>query len=116
VLLINNLREALYATKIGKDVVAVASVPIMKIDTWCWTLEACLDFTKPTREAVRAIFSSLDVDTQKRFTFTPRSGEWAQRARFWKEHLRDLPPNQHHEAMLKILNWYTSCVRRRLEA
>ena len=51
-LLINNLREALYATKIGKDVVAVASVPIMKIDTWCWTLEACLDFTKPTREEI----------------------------------------------------------------
>lgn len=113
--LINNLREALYATKIGKDVVTMASVPIMKIDTWCWTLEACLSFKRDTREAVVEIFRRLDQEAQRRFTFVPQDGEWVARARFWKEHLQELPPDQYHEAMLKILNWCTRCVRRRLE-
>ncbi|MGI5963806.1 MAG: hypothetical protein ACOX7N_08880 [Lawsonibacter sp.] len=114
-LLIDNLIKAIYATIIGKNVNTMTNIPIVQIDTWCWTPESCLNFTKPTRQAVYEVFNSLDQETQKRFTFTPTRGEWTQRARFWKEHLRDLPPNQYHEAMSKILNWCTRCVKRRLE-
>lgn len=114
-LLIDNLREALHATKKQKNVVTVVSVPIVKINAWSWTPEACLNFTKPTREAVFTVFNSLDQETQKRFAFIPGCGEWPKRARFWKEHLRELPPDQRNEAMIKILAWMIKCLRRRAE-
>lgn len=115
-LLLKNLQKAFVASIAEREVVVVEKVPVLRFEMWSWTPEACLSFKRDTREAVVEIFRRLDQEAQRRFTFVPQDGEWVARARFWKEHLQELPPDQYHEAMLKILNWCTRCVRRRLEA
>lgn len=107
-LLINNLKKAICATKAGETVIAVRNIPMIKVPAWNWTPEACLNFGADTETAVVDIFRGLDQETQRRLTCAPKAGERLARAKFWKETLKTLPPEQYHDAMLKILNW---CVR-----
>ena len=110
-----NIRTAFAAARAGNEVAAARRIPVLRTEYWSWTAEACLDFTRPTREAVREVFRTFDEDVQHSMTFAPQRGEWVQRAKLWKEALRPvLPPEQYHEAMAKILAWCVGCVRRGL--
>ena len=112
-LLLDNLRAACSAAKAGRKVMPVKEIPTLKFDTWGWTMEACLSFSRPTREAVIAAFHTLLPEAQELLTHAPKRGEWVPRAKLWKSLLRVLPFEQRNEAMLKILAWYVKCVRRR---
>lgn len=100
-LLLDNLRAACSAAKAGRKVMPVKEIPIVKFDAWGWTMEACLSFSRPTREAVISAFHTLLPEAQELLTHAPKRGEWV------------LPFEQRNEAMLKILAWYVKCVRRR---
>ena len=105
-----NIRTAFAAARAGHEV--AAAPPVIRTEYWAWTAEACLDFTRPTREAVREAFRTFDEDVQHSMTFAPQRGEWVQRAKLWKETLGPvLLPEQYHEAMTKILSWCVRCVR-----
>ena len=112
-LLLDNLKAACSAAKAGRKVMPVKEIPTVEIDVWGWTMEACLSFSRPTREAVIATFHMLLPEVQKMLTNAPKSGEWVPRAKLWKALLQVLPFEQRNEAMLKILDWYVTCVRRR---
>ena len=103
-------KAAYLASRAGIEIQVKKSIPVYNIGYWSWTPEACLAFTRETREAVCAVFQTLDRETQSAFTFAPRKGERVQRARFWKMHLKEeLPPAQYSEAILKILGWLIQC-------
>ena len=105
-----NIRTAFTAAKAGHTVAPVRQIPVVSFEFWSWTPEVCLDFTRPTRAAVREIFRTFDSETQHRMTFAPKRGELVQRARLWREALKPaLPPEQYYEAMLKILGWLIRC-------
>ena len=98
------------ASREGSELQVKKTVPVYHLGYWSWTPEACLDFTRETRAAVRTVFQELDGETQRAFTYAPGKGERVQRARFWREHLKPaLPPVQYSEAMLKILGWLIWC-------
>jgi len=88
---------------------------VLKTTYWAWTMEACLMNGGETEKAVRGAFYSLPEETQQSLTFTPeKSGEWAERARFWQQLLKPaLPPKMYHEVMLTFVHWYAHCLRRR---
>ncbi len=92
------------------------AVPMLKMGCWPWTMESCLFYGEKWQPVVD-VFDALPEDTQHALTFAPKDGEWTDRVRFWKEHLRPvLPPKQYHEALLILIRWGSQCVRRRLEA
>lgn len=103
-------KAAHLASRAGIEIQVKKSIPVYNTGYWSWTPEACLDFTREAREAVRAVFQELDRETQRAFTSAPGKGERVQRARFWKRHLKEtLPPAQYSEAILKMLGWLIRC-------
>ena len=88
-------------------------IPVFKMGLWCSTMEFTILPTGEVEQAVYTVFNSFDPKLQEALTFEPARGEWAERARFWKEVLKPaLPPEQYRAAMCSILKWYTKCVRR----
>ena len=55
-----NIRTAFTAAKAGHTVAPVRQIPVVSFEFWSWTPEVCLDFTRPTRAAVREIFRTFD--------------------------------------------------------
>lgn len=91
------------------------TLPVVRLGYWGQTMEGCL-FYGPQWQAIRDVFNTFDDDTQHALTFTPEDGKWPDRCRFWQQHLKPaLPPEQFHAAMLKLIQWYIRCVRRRRE-
>jgi len=114
---VNLTGEIRKARKEGASIEArkVWRVPMLKTTYWAWTMEACLMNGGETEKAVCGAFYSLPEETQHSLTFTPeKSGEWAERARFWQQLLKPaLPSKMYHEVMLTFVHWYAHCLRRR---
>ncbi len=89
--------------------------PVPAIHTGCWTftMEACL-LMGELEKTVRSVFKTFPETIQRALTFTPKSGGWADRARFWQTILKlSLPPEHYHAAMQKFLAHYARVVRKR---
>ena len=66
-------------------------------------------------DAVRSTFNELPSELKYKLAFVPESGEFIDRAYFWKELLRTiLPPVQYKEAVGRILHWYIHIKRMEL--
>ena len=79
------------------------------------TIEGCL-LSNASRKnlypAVKAVFYTLSPEVQYMLIFSPKAGEWAARAQFWRDTLREaLPEKQYYLAMSIILKWYIHCVK-----
>lgn len=49
----------------------------------------------------------LPYETQKKFLYSPKNGEFLERAQLWKTTLKPvLPDKEYREAMIAILRWY----------
>lgn len=110
--------EVRKARKAGADAVQIRpvyNVPVLKTSYWVWTMEACLMHGGETERAVAAVFDTLPEPVQHSLTFAPRNqGEWADRARFWRQQLKpDLPPEIYHKVMILFIGWYAHCLRQR---
>lgn len=113
---VNGFKEIRAARKSGMTIKAVKAVPRIQTGYWGWTMESTI-FSGELARAVNVIFDGFDEETKHALTFTPSPGEWAERARFWKNVLQPaLPPSQYSAAMQVILSHYVHCARRRLEA
>lgn len=96
----------------------VWTVPQKRFNLWGFTMEGCLlDLNVPseTRQEVISAFYTLPETTQHALTFTPEaSGEWIQRATFWRELLRPvLPPKEFHHVMGIFARHYVRCIKQR---
>ena len=61
---------------------------------------------------VKAVFDTMPPATRHILLFSPKTGEWVERAQFWREALRQaLPDQQYYVAMSIILKWYIRCVK-----
>ena len=116
--LTGEVRKARKARKAGADglqVRRVWSVPVIRCSYWGSTMEGCLFYEKKWKP-LRDVFDSFPQETQHALTFTPKDGEWADRARFWQYQLRTaMEPKLYQEAMGILLRWYIHCVRMRRE-
>lgn len=109
---IREAREAGMTVKVQ----AVKHVPVIRMGYWFGTMEGCL-LKGELNKAVKAVFDEFDEETKHALTFTPNVGEFAERARFWKNALRyALPPDQYSVAMCSFLHWYIHCIKQRREA
>lgn len=96
------------ARKSGASSVSVKTqpkwtVPFVELPLWGFTWEACIFYGK-VGASVRDLFDTFDEQTQRRFTFAPKDGEFVDRVLFWKEQLRPvLPLELYHEAMLALI-------------
>lgn len=73
------------------------------------TVEGCvlLNCGAPIFSAAQRAFRTLPHPEAHRMAFSPKDGEMAERAQFWKSLLRPyMTPNQLHTAMIAILRWY----------
>ena len=78
------------------------------------TVEGCCLFaaSREICKAVKAVFYTLSPEVQYMLIFSPKAGEWAARAQFWRDTLREaLPEKQYYLAMSIILKWYIHCVK-----
>ena len=88
-------------------------IPVLNIGCWGFTMEGCL-LTGERGKAVKSVFATFPSYIQHALTFSPESGGWADRARFWQAVLRPwLAPKQYHAAMQKFIRYYVRCMRRR---
>lgn len=103
----------------GEEIVVQLArhVPVVRFGCWGFTIEGSLFHgdLQETGLAVREVFGQLDEETQRSLTFAPKAGGWVERARFWQRTLKPvLPSGQYHEAMVRMIDWYIQCVKRRL--
>ena len=93
------------------EVRTIQLLPVRKLDYWPETVEYGLLHGRQL-EVVRDVFKGLDETAQHALTFTPVTGGWADRARFWQQQLRPvLPPATYHAVMMKFISWYKHCLR-----
>ncbi len=86
-------------------------LPILNMSYWPSTMESCL-LLGDIGKAARKVFLTFPEDVQHAMTFTPKSGEYADRIRLWQKALKPaLPPKQYHEAIQKLIRWSIRCVR-----
>lgn len=84
----------------------VIQVPVVNLGCWNFTMEACA-LCGELEKAVRPVFAAFPKVVRQALTFTPESGGWAGRARFWDTVLRlALPPKQYHQALQRLLRSY----------
>ena len=92
----------------------VRAYPRVSGASWLDTIESGIfRYSSDLGKAVRNVFRGFDAETQHALAFVPDDGEWIERARFWKERLKVLPPKDYHAAMRMILQWYILRVKRR---
>ncbi len=73
------------------------------------TVEGCVigNLGPNVRNAAAGAFKALPYEVKHRMAFTPKNGEFFERAQIWSAILRPvLPQNQHSAAMIEILRWY----------
>lgn len=88
-------------------------IPVVHIGCWTFTMEACL-LEGELGKAVRSVFAAFPEAIQRALTFSPKSGEWTDRAKLWQTVLKlALPPRQYYAAMQKFLAHYARVVRKR---
>lgn len=112
------------ARKAGADAVQIKPVYTVPCVTfqpaYLNTLEApqVWKVGREADKAVMAVFNNLPYKTQRMLTCSPQnSGEWMERARFWKQQLEPvLPPKMYHAVMAQLTHWYAHCVKRGLGA
>lgn len=79
------------------------------------TVEGCCLFAtsrKNVYPTVKAVFDTMSPATRHALLFSPKSGEWVERAKFWRDTLRPaLPDREYYIAMSIILKWYIRCVK-----
>lgn len=75
------------------------------------TVEGCvLSWYPSLYEGFMSVFDNLPERIQRKLVFSPKHGEYVDRARFWKERLCSaLPPKQYHDAMVLIIRHYVKC-------
>lgn len=100
----------------GKDIriEATAPVPVIRCSCWLNSVEAGIFFDAPAEiyRTVKQAFAALDKTTQHALTFSPKPGEYAQRAKFWKGQLKPaLTPVQYMTAMQALFDWFKHCIR-----
>lgn len=92
----------------------VCAYPRVSGASWLDTIESGVFRSSIELEkALRNVFRGFDAETQRALAFVPGDGEWIERARFWKERLKVLPPKDYHAAMRMILQWYILRVKNR---
>lgn len=112
--LTGEIRKARKVGASGFQVSPVYSLPVCKISYWTQTMEATIMRGGDTEKAVRDVFYALPEEIQHNFTFSPKKGEWAERARFWQLELKPtLPPEMYHKVMLLFIGWYIHCLREK---
>lgn len=88
-------------------------IPAIHTGCWTFTMEACL-LEGELRKAVSRVFAAFPEAIQRALTFSPKSGEWTDRAKLWQTVLKlALSPKQYHAAMQKFLAHYARVVRKR---
>ncbi len=91
----------------------IHQIPVVHIGCWTFTMEACL-LEGELGKAVRSVFAAFPEAIQRALTFSPKSGEWTDRAKLWQTVLKlALSPKQYHAAMQEILAHYARVVRKR---
>ena len=113
---VKEVRQAHKRGLYGKDIriEAAAPVPVVRCSYWLNSVEAGIFFDAQAEiyRTVKQVFCALDESTQHALTFSPRPGEYAQRAKFWKEQLKSaLTPVQYMTAMQALFDWFKHCIR-----
>lgn len=90
----------------GNDV----AVPVFTLGLGFYdTVEGCTlsHCDRDTCDAVRMVFSRFTEEEKRKLSFSPKEGEFTDRANFWSDRLKPaLTRKQHHIAMRAILHWY----------
>lgn len=79
------------------------------------SVEGCCLYAASRKDVyptVKAVFDALSPATKHALLFSPKPGEWVERAKFWRDTLRpSLSDRQYYAAMSIILKWYIRCVK-----
>lgn len=76
----------------------------------------CWQCGRDTYQTVKGVFDALPYETRRQLECTPAPGEWVERVEFWRQQLKPvLPEKTYHTVMMKFINWYAHCLRRRIE-
>ncbi len=73
------------------------------------TVEGCTlwNHNNEVFKEIRGAFNTLPAEEKRRLAFSPKDGEFTERAYFWKALISSaLPPEQTRKAMISILHWY----------
>ncbi len=73
------------------------------------TMEGCViwNLTPDIRQAAASAFRALPYEAKHRMAFSPKNGEFCDRAKFWSATLRPvMPQDQYSAAMIAILRGY----------
>lgn len=73
------------------------------------TVEGCTlwNCNKDVFDEIQDTFNILSVEEKRRLAFSPKNGEFIERASFWRALIASvLSPEQTRKAMLSILQWY----------
>ena len=73
------------------------------------TVEGCViwNLTPDIRKAAASAFRALPYEAKHRMAFSPKDGEFCERAQIWSAILRPvMSRNQYSAAMIAILRWY----------
>lgn len=91
------------------EVVQYKQLPIIRSGGFYNTVEGCTLSNCGEEIASRAqnAFDRLPEESKRLLQFSPKRGEFIDRAELWAFILRaELTPNQYHIAMSNILDWY----------
>lgn len=92
-------------------------LPERRLALWVWTVEASILFPqKEIETAVKEMFYTLPVETQRALTFFPGNETRAQRLNFWREQLHVLPRKEYYRAMQMLASGYAYGLKRRKSA
>jgi hypothetical protein len=106
------------ARKNGESISQVHSLPLINpAPAYYNTIEGCLmrKVGRDVDQAFKKVFRSLPYEVQRKLEFSPKEpGEWAERAQFWRQHLKSvLPPEMYYLIISTILKWYIHYLRNR---
>ena len=103
--LTGEVRKARKTGASGVQVKPVYTVPAVRLGYWGLTMEGCL-FYGPKWQPLRDVFDSFPEETQHALCFSPNTGEWGDRVRFWQRELRStLEPKLYHEMIHTLIQW-----------
>lgn len=87
----------------------VKSLPLIRCGGLYSTVEGCVlsNCDKEIDYAAGKMFGNLPYEEQHQMMFSPKNGEFIERANYWRELLRPaLSPKQLNKAMREIVHWY----------
>lgn len=119
---VNVFRGIRKARKCGADGVRIDAVPLKGLPraqscAFYSTVEGCAlsRIDKEIRDKAQDAFHGLPYEEQHRMTFSPKDGEFLERAQFWRSLLEPvITAEQRRKAMIMIIGRYVYIKKLRL--